>query len=203
MADYCTAEEVKAAMSDGNWGVTYDALFALMATRASRAIDRFTKREPGAYAVAADSTRYFEGDGGIDVLIGELAAAPTSVKIAEAGDITDLTPLVATDYFLTPYNALAEGIPYNFIELDLINGDYYSWPRYPKSIQVIGKFGYAATIPDDVKQATIVQCGRWFKRGQQGFRDTGAIVELGQLTYTRALDPDVAIMIDYLRRVTI
>ena len=203
MADYCTADEVKAVMPDGNWGATYDALLALLATRASRAIDRLTKREPSAYAVAADSTRYFTAEGSIELYIGELAAAPTTVKIAEAGDITDLTTLAATDYILEPYNALAEGLPYNFIKLDVLNGDWAYWPTFQKSIVITGKFGYSTAVQDDVKQAAIIQCTRWFKRGQQGYADTGAIVELGQMTYTQALDPDVATMLDFLRVVTI
>ena len=202
-ADYCTAAEVKAAMPDGNWGATYDVLLALLAARASRAIDRITKREPGAYAVAADTTRYFTGGKDIDLDIGELAAAPTSVSFAEAGDLTDLTALAATDYFMEPYNALAEGLPFNFIRLDTLNGDWHYWPGFQKSVVIVGKFGYAAAAPDDIKQAAIIQCARWFKRGQQGFQDTGAIVELGQLTYTRALDPDIEMMVDFLRKVTI
>ena len=201
--DYCTADEVKAAMPDGNWGATYDALLALLAARASRAIDRFTKREPGAYYVSADTTRYFTADSEVDLYIGELAAAPTTVSIAEAGDLTDLTALVATDYFMTPPNALLEGLPYNFIQLDNLNGDYWYWPTFQKSVVIVGKFGYAAAIPDDVKQTSIIQCARWFKRGQQGFSDTGSIVELGQLRYTRTMDPDVEEMVAHLKRVTI
>jgi hypothetical protein len=30
-----------------------------------------------------------------------------------------------------------------------------------------------------------------FKRGMQMYQDTGAVVELGQLTYTLAIDPEV------------
>jgi len=201
--DYCTAAEVKAAMPDGNWGATYDALIALLAARASRAIDRYTKREPGAYYVDTDTTRYFTAGSEIDLYIGELAAAPTSVSIAEAGDLTDLTALAATDYFMEPPNALLEGLPYNFIRLDSLNGDWHYWPKFQKSVVVVGKFGYSAAIPDDVKQCSIIQCARWFKRGQQGFQDTGAIVELGQLRYTRTMDPDVQEMVDHLRKVTI
>jgi len=201
--DYCTSAEVKAAMPDGNWGATYDALIALLATRASRNIDRYTKREPGAYYVDTDTTRYFTAGGNVDLYIGELAASPTTVSIAEAGDLTDLTALAATDYFMNPPNALLEVMPYNFIELDTINGDWYYWPKFKKSVVIVGKFGYSATVPDDVKQVAIVQCARWFKRGQQGFQDTGAIVELGQLKYTRRMDPEVEETISYLRRVTV
>jgi len=201
--DYCTAAEVKAAMPDGNWGATYDALIALLVTRASRALDRYTKREPGAYYADADTTRYFTAGGDIDLSIGEMAAAPTTISIAEVGDLTDLTALAATDYFMEPYNALAEGLPFNFIRLDSLNGDYYYWPKFQKSVVIVGKFGYSATVPDDVKQAAIIQCARWFKRGQQGFQDTGAVIELGQLRYIRMIDPDVQAIVDYLRKVTI
>ena len=201
--DYCTADEVKAAMPDGNWGASYDVLIALLATRASRALDRYTKREPGAYYVAADTTRYFTSDGDIELYVGEMAAAPTTVSIAEAGDITDLTALVATDYFMEPYNALLEGLPYNFIKLDVLNGDWAIWPSFQKSIVIVGKFGYSAAVPDDVKQAAIIQCARNFKRGQQGFQDVGAVAELGQLKYVKLLDPDVQLMVDHLKKVTI
>jgi len=201
--DYCTADEVKAAMPDGNWGATYDALIALLATRASRAIDRYTKREAGAYYVNADTTRWFTAGAGVDLYIGEMAAVPTTVSIAEAGDITDLTALAATDYFMEPANSLLEGLPYNFIRLDTLNGDWYYWPKFQKSVVIVGKFGYSATVPDDVKQCSIIQCARWFKRGQQGFQDTGAVAELGQLKYVKMMDPDIQVMVDYLRRVTI
>ena len=52
------------------------------------------------------------------------------------------------------------------------------------------------------RMATIIQASRWFKRGQQAFQDTGAVVELGQLRYTQKLDPDVAALLGFLRRVT-
>ena len=201
--DYCDVDEVKNAMPDGNWGASYDVLLPLLAARASRAIDRYTKREPGAYYVNADTTRYFTGGSEVDLQIGEMAAVPTTVSIAETGDITSLTALVATDYFMEPANALLEGLPYNFIRLDTLNGDWYYWPSFQKSVVIVGKFGYSATVPDDVKQCAIIQCARWFKRGQQGFQDTGAVAELGQLKYVKTMDPDIQVIVDYLRKVTI
>ncbi len=49
--------------------------------------------------------------------------------------------------------------------------------------------------PELVKQATIAQALRWFKRGQQAFTDTGGIVELGTLLYTKKLDPEIETML--------
>ena len=203
--DYCTAAEIKAAMPDGNWGTSYDTLLSILAARASRTIDRYTVRKPGAYKVDADVTRYYDGSGTIQQLIEELAAAPTSVAVAEGGDIK--TPIyitwASTDYMLWPYNALDNGEPYTRLDIDDLNGSKSVWYRYPKAVKIVGKFGYSAAPPDDVVQATIIQTARWFKRGQQAFQDTGAITELGQLTYTKALDPDVALTIDHLRRIIV
>lgn len=208
--DYCTAAEIKAVMPDGNWGSSYDTLLATLATRASRAIDRFTGRKPGAFKVDADVTQYFDGSDGPELWIGELAAAPTSVSVAEGGVVDsaagtggNYTAWAATDYLLWPYNALDEGQPYVRLDVDIHNGSKAFWHAYPKAVKIVGKFGYATSTPSDIAQAAIIQAARWFKRGQQAFRDTGAIVELGQLTYTRALDPDVAAMIEHLRRVAI
>jgi hypothetical protein len=201
--DYCTNTEIKAVMPDQTWSTTYDTLFTTLATRASRAIDRFTERKPGAYKVDTDVTLYFDGSG-TDVLeIEELAAAPTSVAVAETGDLTSLTTWASTDYLLHPYNALDRYEPYTRLMVDYFNGLKAAWYAYPKAVKVVGKFGYTTATPDDVKQATIIQAVRWFKRGQQSFKDTGAIVELGQLQYTQALDPDVAQLLKHLRRVTL
>lgn len=207
---YVTNTEIKAVMPDGNWSTTYDTLLGTLATRASRAIDRFTGRKPGAFNVDADVTLYFEGSGTLEQWIGELAAAPTSVAVAEGGVIDssagtggNYTTWAASDFICWPYNALDDGQPYLRLDVELYRGSKPVWFRFPKSVKVVGKFGYSAAAPEDVKQAVIIQAARWFKRGQQAFRDTGAIVELGQLTYTKALDPDVALMIAHLRRMAI
>jgi hypothetical protein len=135
--------------------------------------------------------------------IGELATTPISVKVALAGDLADLTELAPTDYTLAPINALGDGRPYNFIVLDTLNGDHSFWPRYPNAIVVTGRFGYSTVAPEEIKQMTLIQAVRWFKRGQQSFQDTGAITDLGQLTYTKAIDPDVAMMIEHFKQVTV
>lgn len=186
-------------MPDTTFGSGYDAALEALAKRASRAIDRYTNRKPGAFYVDADVTLYFDGSGDTKLWIGELAAAPTTVQVAETGVLTTLTTWESTDYLCWPYNALDDGQPYTRLDLDIYNGTKSTWYAYPKAIKIAGKFGYSATVPDDVKQAAIIQAVRWFKRGQQAYSDTGAIVELGQLTYTKALDPDVALMIEHLR----
>jgi hypothetical protein len=200
-ASYCTRAQVQAAMPDGNWGSTYDNLLDVLIPRACRLIDKFCGKKPGAFQIEADSTRYFDGSGTSILKIGELAAAPTSVGLSFNGGVqaADYTALVATDYLLFPWNAADEGLPYTEMHLDKLNSTYSVWYAYPRSVKVVGKFGYSTEVPDDVEQAAVVQVARWFKRGQQGFSDTGAIVELGQLTYTKRLDPEVQEILSHYR----
>jgi hypothetical protein len=198
-SDYITLDDLKTNMADsGLDGVAdYDVVMDALITRASRMIDRLTGREPGAFAVTADTTRYFTPTCPTEVWIGELAAAPTTVSMSQTGSLTDHTDLASTDYILWPYNAALEGRPYRRIDLDTLNGDYGVYYQFPKSIKVVGKFGYAESAPEEVVQATLVQAMRWFKRAQQGFADTGAIIELAQLRYVDKLDRDiVAILYD-------
>ena len=64
---------------------------------------------------------------------------------------------------------------------------------------------YVWQPPEVVRQAVIIQAARWFKRGQQAYQDTGAAAELGQMTYTQKLDPEIQAMLydAGLRRVTV
>lgn len=197
--DYCTVDDIKETLADTAWDASYDRLISRLITASSRALDRITGRDTGAFFAAIDSTRYFDGSGGREQWIDELAAVPTSVSVAEAGDLNDYTLWVATDYLCWPYN----GPPFQRLDIDQLNGTKSLWFRYPKSVRVAGKFGYSTEPPDDVRMATIIQAVRWFKRGQQAFRDVGAIPDLGQLMYTKALDPDVGELVKHLRRVTI
>ena len=200
-AAYVTATDVKNAMPDGNWSTSYDTLISILIGRACRLIDKYCGKKPGAFYVGADVTRYFDGSGTDLLKIGELAAAPTSVGLSFNGGVqaADYTALVATDYILQPYNAPDEGAPYTEIHRDKLNSTYSVWYAYPKSVKIVGPFGYSQTVPSDIEQAAIVQTSKWFKRGQQGFADTGAIAELGILTYTKKLDPEVELILSHYR----
>ncbi len=208
--NYCTDVEIKQVMPDSGLASSYDALLNALAERASREIDRLTGRAPGAYKATTDETRYVDGSGEAQQWIGELAAAPTTVKVAEGGivDAADgtggtYTTWAASDYLLWPSNALAEGGPILRLDINrMISGKAW-WAPYPKAVKITGKFGYSSEPPPDVVEATIVLAVRWFKRGQQGFADTGAIAELRQLRYVKALDPDVEELVHHLRRVAL
>lgn len=224
--DYCTVNEIKAALPDVRWGASYDALLTALATRASRALDRFCGRKPGAFFVSADTTRYFDAPGGSgnalvqgwpssnQLAIGSggdlsslwidegLAAAPTSVAISLDGS-ANYTTLQSSDYILWPYNAVEEGQPYLRIDLDILYGHYSTWFGFRRGVQIVGKFGFSTSIPDDVKQATIIQAARWFKRGQQMFQDVIKITDGAQEVYANRIDPDLAALVQHLKWVAV
>lgn len=214
MVDYCTATEIKDHLIDSQLDNTYDTILATLATRASRAIDKFTKRHNGAYAVSADSTRYFDGVDCPELLIDELAAAPTSVSVAETGDVDSsagsggtYTAWAASDYLLWPYNALQIGLPYEALIIDRQYGTKSTWYPFRKGVKIVGKFGFSVTPPDEIKEACIIQAARYFKRGQQAFMDTSANPMFQQMPYgvvtVAGLDPDVEVLLNHFIRVVV
>lgn len=207
---YCTNTEIKAVMPDTTWGTTYDALLTAIAERASRAIDTLTGREPGAYKAGTAAARYFDGSGCGELWVDEMAVAPTAVAVAESGDVDSsagsggtYTTWAASDYLLWPANALVMGQPYLRLDVDIQSGSKALWYAYPKAVKITAQWGYSTAVPPDILQATLIQAVRWFKRGQQAFADTGAVTELSQLRYVKALDPDVATMVEHYRRLMV
>lgn len=194
--EYADVDEIKQVLADTPMSDAQDPLLVALAERASRLVDAHTRRSPATFAVQTDGTRYFDGSGGINLLIGELAAAPTSVAVAEAGDLTDYTAWAATDYLTWPYNSPEDGTPILRLDIDQLNGTKATWYRYRKAVKIVGRWGFSTEVPPEIKQLVITQVMRWFNRGRQMFQDVGAIAELGQLTYVQQLDPDIAAILD-------
>lgn len=198
---YCEPSDIRDAITDTDWGETYDAILHRLSVGASRLIDNETGRRPGAYKLIADETLYFAGDNSTQFWI-ELAQPPTELHVAEDGDLTNYILWASSDYEVWPSNAVAFGEPIRRLDIALF-GNKIFWPSWYNCIKIVGRVGYSITPPDDILQATVITAARWFKRGQQAFQDTGAIPELGKLTYTKSLDPDVKEILSHYIRVTI
>jgi len=104
----------------------------------------------------------------------------TGVYVAWAGNV---------DYVPWPYNETY------FTRIKIKDGAGKVFGTGQQRLQVTGKWGGITLPPNVIKLAAIITVARWFKRGMQGFQDTGAVVEVGQLRYTKALDPDVKEML--------
>lgn len=206
---YATVIELRDALADSGLDAAYDSTLIDLIRRASRAIDRYTKWEPGSFARPStdEDTRYYKGSGNNQQWIDPYVATPSLLAVSESGSLadSDYTTYSDSDWFVWPPNAAQIGAPYLRIDLDVLNGNKNTFYSYPKSVKVTVPFGHSldTNIPDEIVQATIIQASRWFKRGQQAFQDTGAITDLGQLRYTKRLDPEIAEIIDHFKRVII
>jgi hypothetical protein len=170
---------------------------------ASAAIDRFCNRPDGFLSDAAASVRVYPGSGQPYQLIDECTEVTlVSVKDDITDVYTDWLPadwIACTgDYHYPDFNSL----PYTMIVCE-VNGDYsvftsgrYDVPRWQApTVQVTARWGYSATVPDQIKTATIMQSARWFKRLQGAMSDSLASGELGQLLFLQKLDPDIAMIL--------
>lgn len=227
--NYATLNEVKTAIPDNSLTTTadYDPLAIALISNVSRAIDKYTNRKPGAYYVNADVIRYIDGPaygmyspiygiktqrlsggytGAEKLRIGELAALPSEVAVAEtaavatAGGAGTYTVWPTTDYWAEPSNAADDGIPYTTLVLDILSGTHRVWYPWKRAVRITGKFGYSTSVPSDVKEAVILQIIRLIRKAQQNYMNVATILDAGQVMQGDRLDQDITMMIKHYRR---
>jgi hypothetical protein len=163
-------------------------------TGVSRLIDGYCRRR--FYANSEDETRYYTAQGHYEVFTDDIVSL-TSLATDEDGDGTFGTTWTVTDYSLWPYNAALEGKPYTTIRV--ARSAVVTFPIERRGVKVIGKFGYAATAPEIVRQACLLQSIRLFKRKDAPFGVMGS-AEMGQVAVIPKIDPDIALMLESVRR---
>jgi len=133
----------------------------------------------------------------------------TSWTIGVVGTTTEADCFPARGHPKRPDFTLpaACGKPFTLLVMG-ISGDYSTfiggeWSHRPgfrplsqyetgtPTVQVTARWGYSATVPDDIKTATIMQAARWYKRLQSAMADSVAGPDMGQLFYRQTLDPDI------------
>jgi hypothetical protein len=209
---YATVAEIKAALPNDSWSSAFDAALDQALIWASRDVDEYLGRAPGAFAASATSVKYFNGSGKVKLFVPEMAAAPTEVAVAEGGVIDGAggtggtyTVWSTQDYFLEPLSALDDVKPYTQLVIDRLNGSKTSWYKFRKAVKITAAWGYCTTsgsVPQ-VNKATIIQAMRHYKRGRQGYEDVGAIQSLAQMRYVKAYDREMKALIEHMRRLPI
>ena len=190
--DYCEADDIKDILGE-QWtaGVRYDALVADLIPEASRLIDREQGWGDCHYAAGdpAAVARLFDTVSGYETEVDRCLQAAAVVAVDETATGVYVAWVSGTDYLLWPYNEAY------FTRIKIKDGASKVFTEGQQLLKVTGKWGAATTPPDVIKLAAIITVSRWFKRGMQAFQDTGAVAEVGQLRYTKALDPDVKEML--------
>ena len=197
---YSTRNQIKAALRIGTADTIDDDLIDNCAGAASRLIDGYCNRK--FWSVGSATSRVYTAEDDYYCSIDDIAGTALTLKTSSLADgVFDVTWTV-TDYQLEPLNGNLDGLTWSYDKIRDV-GDYL-FPNVNANygtqalVQVTAIFGWPA-IPEPVTQATIIQASRLFKRydsplGVAGFGDMGAI------RVSRALDPDVAQLVEPYRR---
>jgi hypothetical protein len=179
---YATLSDVKASLrlTDN----IDDALLETAIESASRMIDGFTART---FSNAGTAVRNFAATDEINLIIDDAITVTQVASTDEVGGTYTIWDV--TDYQLEPINSRSDGLYMPFTGIRAVND--YLWPvvDYQALVRITGTWGFPA-VPIAVKQATIIQSSRLYKRldsplGVAGFGDMGAI------RVSRFLDADV------------
>ncbi len=193
---YATLAELKAQIDKDTSGDDTELQAILDAVTV--AIDTFTNR-PDGFEAAVASARTFAGPGGpwmwIDectsVTLVEVKTSPTDTTFVtyttDDWDSFSGDPLIP-DFQRLPIQGLmitASG------DLDDFTSGRFTGKRGFKptkptpfttvTVRVTATWGYADTVPLQIKQACIIQSARWYKRGQSAWSDVLGTDDFGRL----------------------
>ncbi len=190
---YATLAETKSALRITD--AVDDSLLEMAIESASRLIDGYAGRQ---FFSSGTATRYFTADDDFVCEIDDISSSNITLVTAMDADAVFDTTWATTDYQLEPLNAVLDGQAWPYTRIRAV-GDYL-WPISGGEalVKLTAVFGWPA-VPIAIKQATIIQASRIFKRldsplGVAGFGD------LGVMRVSSSLDPDVAQLVAPYRR---
>ena len=197
---YATRNQVKAALRIGTADTQDDDLLDNCVGAASRLIDGYANRQ--FWADGSATTRVFTAADSFVCEIDDIASTAITLKTSTNADGNFDVTWTPSDWQLEPVNGILDGLTVPFTRIRAV-GDYL-FPTLNANfgsealVQLTAVYGWPA-VPEPITQAVIIQASRIFKRydsplGVAGFGDLGAI------RVTRALDPDVAQLVEPYRR---
>lgn len=189
---YATLADVKAALRITD--SIDDSLLETAIESASRLVDGFAGRN---FYPNGTATRFFTPEDTIVCEIDDLISLSSLVVSADLDGVFDQT-WTATDYQLEPLNGRADGLTGWPATRIRAVGDYVFGTNIGEaSVRVTGTWGWSAA-PVAVKQATIIQASRIFKRLDSPLGVLSA-PDLGYIRVGTRLDPDVQQLVEPYR----
>jgi hypothetical protein len=194
MTAYATLAQVKAALRITD--SVDDTLLEMARVSASDLIDGYTGRT---FTTSGTVTRVFAPADDYVLQTDDLAGTAVTITSSTGADgVFDVT-WKTTDYQLEPLNGVSNGQTVPFTRIRAIQD--YLWPTAggEATVRVRGVYGFPS-IPLVITQATVLQSSRIFTRLQSPLGIAG-FGEMGVVRVTRALDPDVAALVEPYRRI--
>jgi hypothetical protein len=194
MTAYATLAQVKAALRITD--SVDDTLLEMARVSASDLIDGYTGRT---FTTSGTVTRVFAPADDYVLQTDDIAGTALTITSSTGADgVFDVT-WKTTDYQLEPLNGVSNGQEVPFTRIRAIQD--YLWPTAggEATVRVRGVYGFPS-IPLVITQATVLQSSRIFTRLQSPLGVAG-FGEMGVVRVTRALDPDVAALVEPYRRI--
>jgi hypothetical protein len=198
MANYCTLNELKAALSITD--NIDDSVLQTAITSASTWVDGWCYRsfEAAGTGGTAVTDRDYIPTGTFEPLFIDDCVEIVQVRLDDDLDGTFADTLTAVDFQAEPVNATTGGLALPFTRLRPFEDGYWPTFRGQATVRVSARYGWPG-IPDAVREATIFQASRLFTRrdsplGVAGFGDMGA------MRVSRFVDPDVEMLLAPYRK---
>jgi len=196
MARYASLAEVKLYRGIATTETSDDTLLTSLIARAEEQIDSYCHRVFLAPTTAAaryyDAVRYVSPDRKTLYLDEDLATITT---IANSNETSTTIP--STHYTPEPRNAT----PYYAIRLNHRSDELWTWSEAPEdAIAVVGRWGYATTVPADIAHATIRLANYLYSQKDASVYDVTVIPDAGVMTVPQGLPRDVREILDPYRR---
>lgn len=187
--DYVTLDQFKAYALRVSPADTIDDVEAQIAvTSASRAVDRFTRRQFGNTELESRlyTPEYDRASGRHIVRTDDIAEVGEGFLIEADVDGTADWVTVASSFAKLPLNAAANARPYERLTFPAAA----ALGTLEGSLRVTAVYGWAE-VPAAVEQATLLQAARYFKRREAPFGTAGS-PEMGtEIRLTEKVDVDL------------
>ncbi len=195
MSDYASAAEIKSYMPDVIQAATtsYDTHLAVLATVASRLVDRLLGHEDNAFIAQSTAVaRYWNGNGG-DFLQVDPFTTLSALAVKENDTASTYTTwTVDTDFVIGAGGDERPSWNAGYYDLlQVMPGIAKVFTLGQKTVKLTTKWGRAAAVPEIIKLATCIYAGRLLKRGQGAWQDVIGQSEQGTLQFAKQLDPDI------------
>jgi hypothetical protein len=191
--DYATAAELAEYLSIED--AVDEAFHQLAVTASSRAVDRDTNRQFGLEDEPVErfyTARYDRQRRRWVVEIDDLMTT-TGLVVTVVGGATG-----GVDVFdLKPANAAADGRPWTMLVVDPQSAELPTCAE--DGVSVLAPFGWT-TVPDTVKEATLLQSSRLVTRRVAPFGVAGSPETGSEMRLLAKVDPDVSVTLGPYRR---
>lgn len=199
--EYATLDQLKLALTIPSADTQDDALLLVGLEAASRSIDDYTQRR--FWQDPAATSRRYTPTGRLAVWVDDISTTTGLVVQTDDNDdgVHETTWTLGTDFELEPVNEFLDSEPVPFSLMRALRRGNKRLPYYTQyGLKITARWGWSA-VPARIKQATLIQAERLFKRKDSPWGVAGSPEAGNEIRLLARLDPDVEMMIKRYRRV--